>query len=133
MGNRVEWATGEASPKNNKNGYPWAMAEKRAKDRVVLKLVGIHGLVYSEDEADDFKASEPKATDQNKSLFNAKAAADRIKTAISKKNDEPSLTDFYRHERECLASIEAADKPLHAEVMAAFASRKKAVTQKEAA
>ncbi|TAA49793.1 hypothetical protein [Shinella sp. JR1-6] len=55
MGTRVEWATGEASPKNNKNSYPWAMAEKRAKDRVVLKLVGIHGLVYSEDEADDFK------------------------------------------------------------------------------
>jgi hypothetical protein len=50
MGSRAEWATGEASPKNNKNSYPWAMAEKRAKDRVVLKLVGIHGLVYSEDE-----------------------------------------------------------------------------------
>lgn len=50
MGDRTEWATGEASPKNNKNSYPWAMAEKRAKDRVVLKLAGIHGLVYSEDE-----------------------------------------------------------------------------------
>jgi hypothetical protein len=50
LGERLEWATGEASPKNNKNSYPWAMAEKRAKDRVVLKLVGIHGLVYSEDE-----------------------------------------------------------------------------------
>lgn len=50
MGDRLEWATGEASPKNNKNSYPWAMAEKRAKDRVILKLVGIHGLVYSEDE-----------------------------------------------------------------------------------
>jgi hypothetical protein len=56
LGERVEWATGEASQKNCKNAYPWAMAEKRAKDRVVLKLVGIHGLVYSEDEADDFKA-----------------------------------------------------------------------------
>ena len=52
MGERSEWATGEASPKNNKNSYPWAMAEKRAKDRVILKLVGIHGLVYSEDELD---------------------------------------------------------------------------------
>jgi hypothetical protein len=49
---RREWATGEASPKNNKNSYPWAMAEKRAKDRVILKLIGIHGLVYSEDEMD---------------------------------------------------------------------------------
>ena len=48
--NREEWSIGEASPKNNKNAYPWAMAEKRAKDRVILKLVGLHGLVYSEDE-----------------------------------------------------------------------------------
>src|SRR6478609_10409547 len=55
LGDREEWSTGEASPKNNKNAYPWAMAEKRAKDRVVLKLSGIAGLVYSEDEADDFK------------------------------------------------------------------------------
>lgn len=55
MDNRSEWATGEASNKNNKNSYPWAMAEKRGKDRVVLKLSGIAGLVYSEDEADDFK------------------------------------------------------------------------------
>ena len=50
---------GEASPKNNKNSYPFAMAEKRAKDRVILKLVGLHGYVYSEDEADDFKNAKP--------------------------------------------------------------------------
>lgn len=65
MGDRMEWATGEASPKNNKNSYPWAMAEKRAKDRVVLKLVGIHGLVYSEEEADDFKAKPDLPPDAN--------------------------------------------------------------------
>lgn len=47
---RGEWSIGEASPKNNKNAYPFAMAEKRAKDRVILKIIGIHGLVYSEDE-----------------------------------------------------------------------------------
>ncbi len=51
---RTEWSIGEASPANNKNAYPYAMAEKRAKDRVVLKLIGLHGLAYSEDEADDF-------------------------------------------------------------------------------
>lgn len=60
MGERTEWSIGEASPKNNKNAYPWAMAEKRAKDRVILKLVGLHGLAYSEDEADDFRDSAPK-------------------------------------------------------------------------
>lgn len=43
---------GEASPKNNKNSYPYAMAEKRAVDRAILKLLGMHGFVYSEDEMD---------------------------------------------------------------------------------
>lgn len=55
MGERYEWSFGEAAPYNNKNAYPYAMAEKRAKDRVVLKLVGLHGLAYSEEESDDFK------------------------------------------------------------------------------
>lgn len=43
---------GEASPKNNKNAYPYAMAEKRAVDRAILKLLGLHGFIYSEDEID---------------------------------------------------------------------------------
>ena len=55
MGERSEWSFGEAAPGNNKNSYPYAMAEKRAKDRVVLKLVGLHGMAYSEEESDDFK------------------------------------------------------------------------------
>jgi hypothetical protein len=59
MGDRSEWSFGEASPGNNKNAYPYSMAEKRAKDRVVLKLVGLHGLAYSEEEADDFKPAVP--------------------------------------------------------------------------
>lgn len=57
----TEWSIGEASPKNNKNEYPWAMAEKRAKDRVILKLLGLHGDVYSEEEADDFKRGAAKS------------------------------------------------------------------------
>lgn len=65
MGDRTEWSIGEASPKNNKNAYPWAMAEKRAKDRVILKLVGLHGLAYSEEEADDLKDSAPKPVPVN--------------------------------------------------------------------
>lgn len=49
---KEEWSIGEASPANNKNAYPWAMAEKRAKDRVILKIIGLHGMIYSEDEMD---------------------------------------------------------------------------------
>ena len=59
IGDRSEWSIGEATPYNNKNAYPYAMAEKRAKDRVILKLIDIAGDVYSEEEADDFKASRP--------------------------------------------------------------------------
>ena len=59
LGDRVEWSIGEAAPNNNKNSYPWAMAEKRGKDRVILKLINLHGHAYSEDEADDFKKSRP--------------------------------------------------------------------------
>lgn len=57
LNERVEYSFGEASPKNNKNSYPIAMAEKRAKDRVILKLLAAHGDLYSEEEADDFKQS----------------------------------------------------------------------------
>lgn len=54
MGDRVEWSFGEASPANNKNAYIYAMAEKRGKDRCILKLLNAHGTVYSEEEADEF-------------------------------------------------------------------------------
>jgi len=60
LGDNVEWSVGEATPYNNKNSYPYAMAEKRAKDRVILKLIGVAGFVYSEDEADDFKENRPQ-------------------------------------------------------------------------
>jgi hypothetical protein len=61
LGDRWEWSIGEASPKNSRNAYPWAMAEKRAKDRVILKLTGIHGLVYSEEEMSGEDRSAPQA------------------------------------------------------------------------
>ena len=56
LGDKLEWSFGECTPKNSKNSYPYAMAEKRAKDRVILKLIGLHGEVYSEEEAEEFKA-----------------------------------------------------------------------------
>jgi hypothetical protein len=58
LGDFEQWSIGEASPKNNKNAYAFAMAEKRAKDRVILKLLNVHGILYSEAEADDFKRQE---------------------------------------------------------------------------
>lgn len=57
LGDRREWSIGEVSAKNCRNDYPFAMAEKRAKDRVILKLIGVSGDVYSEDESDDYTDS----------------------------------------------------------------------------
>ena len=51
---------GEASPKNTRNAYPYAMAEKRAIDRAILKLIGLHGFIYSEDELDVKQTSNTK-------------------------------------------------------------------------
>ena len=62
MGEKTEWTFGEASPANSKNAYFAAMAEKRAKDRCVLKLLAAHGDLYSEDEAEDFKRPNPHVT-----------------------------------------------------------------------
>ena len=65
IGDRVEWSIGEALVGVNyrvsgkQAAYVYAMAEKRAKDRVILKLIELHGLVYSEEEADEFKAGRP--------------------------------------------------------------------------
>ncbi len=64
LGDRVEWAIGEASPSNNKNNYPYAMAEKRAKDRVILKLLNMAGDYYSQEEADQFEEAKPKEIDE---------------------------------------------------------------------
>jgi hypothetical protein len=95
MGDRVEWATGEASPKNNKNAYPWAMAEKRAKDRVVLKLVGIHGLVYSEDEIGHDKTED---TQQRES---PKAVAERHVTAQKNEKARETFAALQSDMRQC--------------------------------
>jgi hypothetical protein len=58
---RSEWSIGEALVNVNyrvsgkQAAYVYAMAEKRGKDRVILKLVELHGLAYSEEEADEFR------------------------------------------------------------------------------
>lgn len=68
MGTRKEWSFGEAAPGNCTNKYPYAMAEKRAKDRVIGKLVGLAQYVYSEDEADDFKDDKKRPEEDPRAI-----------------------------------------------------------------
>jgi hypothetical protein len=94
VGDKMEWSIGEAkimemldTGKKNQWGksirepkagcfgnyivtgsqaaYPYAMAEKRAKDRVILKLADLHGDAYSSEEADDFKQAPRNDDDRD--------------------------------------------------------------------
>jgi hypothetical protein len=74
MGDRVEWSIGEAligvnyRVSGKQAAYVYAMAEKRAKDRVILKLIELSGDVYSEEEADEFKQGRPARGDEQSEI-----------------------------------------------------------------
>jgi len=55
LDDKEEWTIGEANIKNIKIPFPYAIAEKRAKDRIILKLLGAHGFVYSDSEIEGAK------------------------------------------------------------------------------
>ncbi len=84
---RVEWSIGEALVNVNyrvsgkQAAYVYAMAEKRAKDRVILKLIELHGLVYSEEEADEFRHGHPAAIHAVEDEFETPDAFDEVTEA----------------------------------------------------
>jgi hypothetical protein len=71
---------GEVNPKNNSNGYPIAMAEKRAMSRIVLKLTGFYELgAFGEEEAEDFKEAVAKSK-------KAQSATNSVLDSVKKKS-----------------------------------------------
>ncbi|MFC1460857.1 trna delta -isopentenylpyrophosphate transferase [Microvirga arabica] len=118
MGERVEWSIGEAligvnyRVSGKQAAYVYAMAEKRAKDRVILKLIELHGYVYSEEEADEFKQGRPGFADphvelektepqQQKSRVEAAASdgkvEDDLRAKIKKAKTINAVTDLMLH------------------------------------
>ena len=96
----VIWTTGEASRQNCTAKYFVNMAEKRAKDRLILKLIRAyeHG-IKSEDEADDFKnpatdngsqgkpEPEPKPAKKKSSTDKKKIEADTNGSQVLNKSE----------------------------------------------
>ena len=78
------WPT-KSYKKNNKNSYPYAMASKRARDRVALQLLGLAGYIYSEEEADDFK-NPPKKDNMDQDM-DARTIVGHNKSAAEAKRD----------------------------------------------
>jgi hypothetical protein len=100
---RKEWSIGEALVNVNYRvtgkmaAYTYAMAEKRAKDRVILKLAGLHG-IYSEDEADDFKQT-PSSFEAHSSEFSM--AMD----AMRENETRTELREWYSAQKEGLQAM----------------------------
>jgi hypothetical protein len=96
---RAEWSIGEAAPANNKNQYPFAMAEKRAKDRVILKLLSTGAALYSEDEADDFR-QPPATTAAATSADSKRLWITTAETVINAATDADELAAWWRSDEQ---------------------------------
>lgn len=112
MDQRTEWSFGEATPANNKNAYPFAMSEKRAKDRVILKLVGLHGDVYSDTEID-------------------KQAQDDIKARATKEKKDPPNDKPGKTLEEKITETEQDRKDIKDKKKELTEEEKKALTEEE--
>ena len=106
---RMEWSIGEAligvnyRVSGRQAAYCWAMAEKRAKDRVILKLIELHGLVYSEEEADEFRQGQPAqakpAEEPDEASDDDRDAESVLKQEIDEAKSINAVTDFMLDER----------------------------------
>lgn len=116
---------GEASPKNTKNSYPYAMAEKRAKDRVVLKLVDLSGNFYSEDEADDFKDAKPQGEVYEPEMI------DFLKEAFTQfmvvQHTKEEVQSFYKNNSKILGNLQANHNSVYEEIKTVFKDRIKEI------
>ena len=109
LGDRSEWSIGEASPKNSKNNYYFAMAEKRAKDRVILKLLGLHAYIYSEEEADEFKeAGGNSLVAHNQCVSENWASISRAKVGIRKGDLDMAAEALYELDAETTELLDLA-------------------------
>jgi len=97
MGERVEWSIGEAligvnyRVSGKQAAYVYAMAEKRAKDRVILKLIELHGYVYSEEEADEFKQGRPGYAEPHGEVEKAEVEKTKVEVTASDGKVEDDL------------------------------------------
>lgn len=124
MGDSSAWSIGEAAPGNNKNAYPFAMAEKRAKDRVILKLVGLSGFVYSEDEADDFKEAPfvPIAEKKDGSGSDWELYADELAAHHIDFQDDDEFVEFWKRNKFGIDKMQREEPGVSAKYRGKFAA-----------
>lgn len=113
LDDKAEFTYGEVSPKNSKNAYPYAICEKRAKDRIILKLIGFHGEIYSEDEAEEFE-EEVKALEKAEK----KEEQERVDTSVYGKIGKKKANQEIKKLQTYYASFISKDKDKQKEALA---------------
>ena len=119
---KVFHSLGEVSPKNNQFDYPVAVAEKRAVDRSILKALGIHGEVYSDQEMPNVKQNNNANTGIK--LDHADIIKERIKTCTHKAN----LEELGSQNKEFLTKLKTQNLARYEEVKTAFLNRRQQLT-----
>ena len=91
------WTTGESSPDNCKTDYPVAIAEKRAKDRLILKLVNASEYgVLSESEMEGLERSETDKLDLLRELEQTRQETNITVDELRQRSQELYQTDQIR-------------------------------------
>ena len=114
---------GEASPKNNQFEYPVAIAEKRAVDRAILKALGIHGNVYSDQEMPNEKPNNNENTGIK--LDHADIIEQRIKTCTHQAN----LEQLKSQNKDFLIKLSKQNLPRFEQLKKAFVDRNQQFTK----
>lgn len=105
LNGRTVWTTGEAAARNCKNNYWYAMAEKRLKDRLTLKLLDAHGDIYSDSETDDFSDAGERSPPKEDAI--EKAYAHAITCFVKNRKD---AEEFYSKNKGMIQQLRVATR-----------------------
>jgi len=108
---------GEVSPLNNDFNFPVAVAEKRAADRAILKALGIHGNVYSDEELSNIQHNVNANTGVDLNL--SSVILERIKNITSHAN----LNQLASKNKAYLTELKKQDSKKFNEIVKAFKNR----------
>ena len=129
-GKNTAWSIGEVSPQNTSNKYVYAMAEKRAIDRVILKLLGVHGDFYSQAEIDEGEVSNKETSDKPDPKMVA-MIKEMFLTFLKVQKTREELVAYWKGNPEPLRQLKAMSEVAHQEVEDAFRERAKEIKQGE--
>jgi len=107
------WTTGEANALNCTNEYLFAMAEKRGKDRVVLKLINAYEFgIYSDVEADSFGKADKAPTEKQLDMLHNLASELEIEIAAVDKLNREEVSTMIDNFKEKLSNRRAEERAL---------------------